>query len=111
MSDTVSEVVGRQYGWSRRLADRIDRRPKLWRVILAGPGALLAALLFMATMPIWLPPGDAGVNNLIFPIILAPLLWAVVFTYTCIEENLPRCAAVMGAAIVVQIAILILNFV
>ena len=87
------------------LADRVNARPKLTRWLLAGPGALLAALLFMTSMPVWFPAGTAGVNNIVLPLVLAPLFWAAAFTYTCIEENLPRGTAVIISAIVVQMLV------
>ena len=74
--------------WLRRCA----ARPVTTRWLLAGPGALLAALATMSVMPLWLPRGAAGVTNLAFPIILAPLIWAVAFFYACLEENLVRAA-------------------
>lgn len=52
------------------------RRPLLWRWILAGPVAFLLALLSMAALPLVLPGGAAGVNNLVLPVMLFPLLWA-----------------------------------
>ena len=87
------------------LADRINARPKLARWLLAGPGALLAALLFMTSMPVWFPAGTAGVNNIVLPPVLAPLFWAAAFTYTCIEENLLRGTVVIVSAIVVQMLV------
>lgn len=77
-----------------RLAAAISARPVLMRWILAGPGALIAAILTMAAMPVCLPAGAAGVDNLVYPIILAPLIWAVAFMYAVLEENLPRGLAV-----------------
>ena len=39
-------------------------------------------------------------NNIAYPILLAPLLWAAPFVYACLAEDLPRAAAVMlGAAL------------
>ncbi|MBP7242576.1 hypothetical protein [Amaricoccus sp.] len=77
-------------------------RPALSRWLLAGPVALAAALATMMAMPSWLPAGRAGVDHLAFPIVLAPLIWAVPFFYACLEENLPRCAATLVGATLVQ---------
>jgi hypothetical protein len=66
-------------------------RPVAARWLLAGPLALLAALATMAAMPLWLPAGAAGVNDIALPILLTPLLWAVPFFYACLETNLTRC--------------------
>jgi len=84
------------------LAAGVRARPVLTRWLLAGPGALLAALATMAMMPLWLPEGRAGVTNLAFPVILAPLIWAVAFFYACLEENLVRATLVIGGAVLVQ---------
>ena len=53
-------------------------------------------------MPLWVPPGAAGVNDVAFPIILTPLLWALPFFYAVLEENLVRGTLVLGLAILVQ---------
>ena len=44
------------------------------RIAFAGPGAVLIALIMMAGMALWLPGGAAGIDNLVLPLILAPLL-------------------------------------
>ena len=89
----------------RRAGAAMRARPLATRWILAGPGALLAALATMAAMPVWLPAGAAGIDDIALPIILTPFLWAIPFFYACLEENLPRGAAVLVAAILVQAAI------
>jgi hypothetical protein len=70
--------------------------------LLAGPGALAATVATMMAMPVWMPAGAAGVNDIAFPILLAPLLWAVPFFYACLEEDLVRGTLVMLGAILVQ---------
>ena len=85
-----------------RAVEAIRRRPVLTRWLLAGPGALLAALATLMAMPLWVPPGAAGVNDIAFPIILTPLLWAVPFFYAVLEENLVRGTLVLGLATLVQ---------
>ncbi|MEQ9138661.1 MAG: hypothetical protein RLO51_25810 [Thalassobaculum sp.] len=86
----------------RRAAGAIERRPVLARWLLAGPGALLAAVLVMAAMPVWLPAGAAGVDNLVYPIVLAPLIWTVVFVYALLENSLPRATAVLTGLFLVD---------
>ena len=68
----------------------------------------MAAVATMCVMPLWLPRGAAGVTNLAFPIILAPLLWAVAFFYACLEENLVRGSLVIGGAVLAQSAVALL---
>ena len=86
----------------------VAARPVTTRWLLAGPGALLAAVATMSVMPLWLPRGAAGVTHLAFPIILAPLIWAVAFFYACLEENLVRASLVIAAAVLGQAAIALL---
>lgn len=83
-------------------AHGIRRRPLTARWLLAGPGTLAAAMLLMAAMPVWVPAGEAAVNNIAYPLILAPLIWAGFFTYALIEENLVRGTAVVAAVVATQ---------
>ena len=94
MSTAFDEQTG-PFPLAARLGRALDMRPRLTRWLLAGPGAVAASLLFAMAMPIWLPKGAAGVDNIVFPLILVPLIWAVVFVYACVEESLLRCAAVI----------------
>jgi hypothetical protein len=82
-------------GPARPIARAIADHPVTTRWLLAGPVALLAALATMTAMPLWLPAGAAGVDDIVLPIVLTPLLWAVPFFYACLEPNLTRCAAVL----------------
>ena len=87
---------------STRVSAAIADHPTVTRWLLAGPGALLASLATLLALPIWLPSGPAGVNNIALPIVLLPLLWAGPFFYACIEENLVRGTAILTGAIIVQ---------
>lgn len=60
------------------------------RWLLAGPVTLLVAVLVMAATPVWLPAGAGGVDNLVIPILFFPLLWALPFFYSLLEEKLLR---------------------
>jgi hypothetical protein len=70
-------------------------RPWL-RGLLAGPLALIVAFLVMAGSSLWLPEGDAEVNNLVLPVVLFPLLWTAFFLYACLDTRLARAYAVVG---------------
>jgi hypothetical protein len=72
------------------------------RVLIAGPGAVLTALVMMAGMPLWLPRGAAGVDNLVLPLVLAPLIWAALFFHACLDRRLGRVAAVAAALFVLH---------
>jgi len=64
---------------------------------LAGPCAVIVALVTMAGMSLWLPHGAAGIDNLVLPLILAPLIWAVLFFHACLDAKLGRVALVAAA--------------
>lgn len=60
------------------------------RILFAGPGAVIVTLVVMAGMPLWLPGGAAGVDNLVLPLVLAPLIWAALFFHACLDSKLAR---------------------
>lgn len=95
-------ALGDAAGWIRA-------RPTLVRWLLAGPGAILAGLATMATMPLWLPAGAAGVNDVALPIVLTPLLWAVPFFYAVLARDLPRATTILAAVTVFQTAVVLLS--
>lgn len=64
------------------------------RIALAGPGAVIVALVVMAGMTLWLPRGAAGIDNLILPLVLVPLIWALLFFHACLDRRLGRVALV-----------------
>ena len=103
------EVHPRRVAPAHRLVAAIERRRLLMRWVLAGPGALIAAMLIMAAMPVWLPAGAGGVDNIVYPIVLSPLIWAVVFMYAVLEENLPRGLAVTGMVVLFTGALVALS--
>jgi hypothetical protein len=64
------------------------------RILLAGPIAVVTALVVMAGMMLWLPGGTAGIDNLVLPLVLLPLIWAALFFHACLDCSLPRVAAI-----------------
>ena len=82
----------------------IDRRPVLTRWLLAGPVTLLLAVATLMAMPLWLPAGRAGINNIALPVLLTPLIWAVPFFYAVLAEDLPRTTLVMVGLTLLQAA-------
>jgi hypothetical protein len=81
-----------------------------WRGVLAGPLALIAALLLMAGGALWLPVGRAQVNNLVLPVILFPLLWTGLFLYALLDKHLKRAYGVIGAMVGVNALLLAWHF-
>ena len=69
--------------------------PKRWsHILLAGPGAICVTIIVMAGMTLWLPGGRAGIDNLVLPLVLAPLIWAVLFFHACLDRSIGRVALV-----------------
>jgi len=64
------------------------------RFVLAGPLAIAATLVILAGLPLWLPGGTAGIDNLVIPLVLAPLIWAGLFFHACLDHSLLRIVAV-----------------
>lgn len=62
-----------------------------WRVILAGPMALVLAVLAMAGLPALLPVGAGGVNHVVFPVLGFPLIWAALAVVPVVADRLARC--------------------
>ncbi|MEM8553495.1 MAG: hypothetical protein AAGF71_01580 [Pseudomonadota bacterium] len=108
MTETVTTTVTAadpkpRSGLFRRI---ILARPKLVRWLLSGPATILATAVVMMGMTHWFPAGAAHVDNIVMPIILFPLIWAGIFFYTCIEENLPRNVVVVTGLIVGHVILL-----
>lgn len=72
------------------------------RIALAGPGAVIVALVVMAGMALWLPGGAAGIDNLVLPLVLAPLIWAGLFFHACLDRKLARVAIIAGGLLVIH---------
>lgn len=79
------------------------------RTLVAGPLALMAAVVTIAAMPHWVPEGAGRIDNLVLPVIAFPLIWAVAFFYACLADNIPRAAKVLTAVAAVQVAIIALS--
>ena len=87
-------MTGERESQFEAAANRKRLRPWL-RGLLAGPLALVTACLLMAGGALWLPPGQAQINNLALPIVLFPLLWTALFLYACLDMRLQRAYAVI----------------
>jgi hypothetical protein len=70
------------------------RAQKWARIGFAGPGAAVIALVIMAGMALWVPGGAAGIDNLVLPLVLVPLIWAALFFHACLDARLGRVALV-----------------
>ncbi len=80
------------------------------RILLAGPGAIVVTLALLAGMPLWLPGGAAGIDNLAFPLVLAPLIWALLFFHACLDRSIARVATVAAMLLLVHGAMVATRF-
>ena len=68
------------------------------RTWAATIGALLAAILITAAMPVWLPLSDA--NRIVLPIVFFPLTWLAVFFWVVFAKSMLRTWAIIITLIV-----------
>jgi len=64
------------------------------RILFAAPGAVIVAIVVMAGMTRWVPGGAADIDNLVLPLVLAPLIWVALFFHACLDRRLARVAIV-----------------
>lgn len=86
------------------------RNRLIGRWLLAGPLAIVTAIVVMAAAPLFLPVGRAGIDNLVFPILLFPAFWAVAFFYAVLESNLIRATIVLGSICAICAVIVAFQF-
>lgn len=89
MRDTPNSTRRFRYLWSGRF----------W---LASLMALILAIVIMASMSLWLPEGPAAVDNLIIPLVIFPLIWALCFFYAVMDPSLKRATLVMTALLIIN---------
>jgi len=71
---------------------------------------VITALVVMAGMALWLPGGAAGIDNLVLPLILVPLIWAALFFHACLDQRLGRVALVMAGLFAVHASLITAKF-
>ena len=70
-----------------RLIAKWNAHPRRTRWISAGPLGFVMAILSMASLPHGLPAGAGGVDHLVMPVVLFPLLWAVLIVVPVLPER------------------------
>lgn len=98
-------MPGMAMRWPAALIEGL-KQPITHRWLVAGPLALIASLAVMAAMPHWLPEGAGRVDNLVFPVLGFPLIWAVFFFYACLADRPAFAAGVLVAVIALQAAVI-----
>jgi len=87
----------------RRRRNGVGRSAEKWvRILFAGPGAIIVAVAVMAGMTRWVPRGAAGIDNLVLPLVLAPLIWAGLFFHACLDRSVARIAFIATGLLVVH---------
>lgn len=81
------------------------------RIGFAGPGSVVTALVVMAGMALWLPRGAAGIDNLVLPLILVPLIWSALFFHACLDRRLWRVVVVATALLAVHAVLIAAKFI
>jgi hypothetical protein len=56
----------------------------------------------MAGMTRWVPGGAAEIDNVVLPLVLAPLIWAALFFYSCLDPKLLRVAVVSSGLLLIH---------
>ncbi|MEO0622177.1 MAG: hypothetical protein AAFU49_00395 [Pseudomonadota bacterium] len=97
-------------GLAGRLRAATERWPATVRWWLGGAGSVVLSILAMAAMPLWLPKGSAGIDHIVFPVVLFPAIWAAVFFYVVLEGSPVRCLCVMLGATAINIALIAMAF-
>ena len=83
------------------------KRPRFW---LAGPLVFVVSVVVMLGMAVWFPPGIGMINNIIMPLVLFPLLWAVCFFYAYMSSNLKYVGIVFLVALIAHGALFFAHF-
>ncbi|MEM9148469.1 MAG: hypothetical protein AAGC57_20095 [Pseudomonadota bacterium] len=111
-NQSLSRTVGTLMNAATDIDDANRHRPMSaqMRWWLGGPGTVAFAILATAAMPLWLPEGSAGIDHIVFPIVLFPLTWAAAFFYVVLEGNPRRCLAVMLGAIAMNSVLIAVAF-
>lgn len=106
MTDTSMNMTGSHSNEKPR--DRHWTKARLWTML---GYAFITAVLIMFGMPIWFPAGVAGINNMIIPMLIFPLIWAVLFFYAVLEERLKRVVIILSCLTAVHLLLLTLHLV
>ena len=79
------------------------------RFWLAGPVTFIAAICVMAGGAVWVPKGQAEVDNIVLPLVLFPVIWVVLFFYGCLTTQVKRAYKIIGGVVIVQMVLIALH--
>ncbi|MEM1006350.1 MAG: hypothetical protein AAF496_07755 [Pseudomonadota bacterium] len=92
-----------------RVGAVLHAHPRLSRWVLSGPIVFVATVFVMMGMAFWWPVGAARVDHIALPVLLFPLIWAGLFFYALIDDDLLRAGSVLIGLIVVHLGLFTLN--
>ena len=72
--------------------------------------AFALSILLMLGMAVWFPQGVAGINHIIMPLILFPLIWAVSFFYSYLNTSTKQVGIVFAVLAVSHLSLLVWHF-
>lgn len=106
MRDTIASPQAPAQGQSR-WPGTTGPSPRVVRWILCGPVVLLASFSIVAGMARWWPAGAAGVDQIVMPMLLFPLIWGGVFFYALLDDKPMRVGLVLGLVVLGHVGLLI----
>lgn len=80
---------------------------RVWRVFLVGPLVFLTAIAMMAGAAVWYPPGPAKIDNIVLPLVMFPLVWALLFFYSCLDSQLKRAYVLVLIVLIVNLLLVV----
>jgi hypothetical protein len=86
------------------------RHAVLARWLQAGPAALVLSVLTMAALPLLLPQGAAGIDHLVLPVVLFPLIWAALVVIPVAAERPSRVSLWFFLLAAADFAAILLSF-
>lgn len=78
-----------------------------WRALLAGPLVLVTSVAVVCGGALWLPAGSGGIDHLVLPLILFPVVWTGLFFHACLDRRLLRAWAIQGVLLLVNAALIL----
>lgn len=78
-----------------------------WRALLAGPLVLATSIAVVCGGALWLPAGSGGVDHLVLPLIVFPVVWTGLFFHACLDRRLLRAYAIQGALLLANAALIL----
>ena len=82
--------------------------------VLSAVGALLAAFVFAVIVTAganqWIPAGRAGVDHIVIPIVVFPLIWVTFAVMLFAARSRGRAWAIVGGVTATHVALIIRSF-